>query len=476
MFPLDAKLAGLYDVAASLSRTRAAGARSTVRADPSGMTPEEIAGLIPPYKKSLLRLMYNHFADVSSDFPAAFRYATALTTLATCVPSDVAAPRNVSGFNLNFYALLIGSSGSRKSSTAVEGMKLIQAVDKKLYCSGIRSPEGFIKQAKKSAGRVCVYHSEFGYTLKQALTQASSVKTFITKCYDGEAISTETIGKGEMQLDMPRISSLACCNYAFLYGYSELDDWNGGMFSRFFIAHSRETIEASPHQDQPDLTRESAIITRLKELHEGIGVRCAGFEPEAWDIFNDLRAEVRQNNTGVGNDRFDAISLRIAMISVKIAMLYQIDAMLAGAFGGWFGAEKFRIDPWCMQMGVTAARLHWRESQWIARRVPISDDDRTRYRILEACSRLAPMFGGVTPLSLLVSPESNIGLIEHKLQKYLSSLVTEGVLKEERAAILGRAQSVYRLTDDDPFAGVMTSEAVQASLAAHAATLAELEE
>ena len=451
-----------------------------MRVEPSGMTPEEIAELIPHFKGSLIRKMFTYF-DTLSVFPSAYRYATALVTLATCVPSDVTAPRNVSGFSTNFYTLLIGGSGTRKSSTAYEGMKLLKAVDSKLYASGIASPQGFEKQVKRAKGRICVYHSEFGHVLKAALVRQSDIKTFITHCFDGESISTETVGKGEMGIDILRISSCAACNYAFLFGYSELDDWNGGMFSRFFVAHSREKLAPRRHQENPDEEAEAWLVTRLRELHESAACRCVGFTDGAWDVYQELVNDMSVQSAGVGNDRFDAITQRIATIAVKIAMLYQIDAMMAGAKlegnpGNWMEGGRFRIDPWCMSIGAQAARLHWRESQWIARRVPISESDRVRYRILEACGRLNRHCNGVTPLSLLISPESNVGLPQHQLEKYLASMCTEGVLKVERGNIGGRTQDVYRLLDTDPFAGITTADSVNTSMAAHEAALASLEE
>lgn len=223
----------------------------------------EIEPLIPAYPNSLLRSIYEHL-DVVGPFPACFRYASALTLIASCTPLVFTGPRSIgNGLPINMFALLVGPSGSRKSSTLAAATALYrEATGVKRHATGFASSQGFEEALRNGGGRVLTSVSEFGNLLRSAQTGGphANIKQAITDWYDCGPVNTNTRSKGAMIVEHTRPNIIAGINYAFLFGYSEMDDWNGGMFSRFFTAHSQEIMATRSQNTEPDEHERLAIV------------------------------------------------------------------------------------------------------------------------------------------------------------------------------------------------------------------------
>jgi len=425
------------------------------------MITNDAAALMVP-ERGFIRKFYD-YVNLCNDVPHAYVSFCALATLAACTPSWVRMPEHEGRFPANLYILLTGPTGGRKSTSMDYATDLLARVDEGMLQTQLDSVQWLTKVLNESRDhRVMLSFSEFGAFLKDAAGSGykSSQKPILTGMFDGVTLKGGTISRKDTNVKDPRLSIIAACNQAYLYAYTQTEDWMGGFIGRFIVVsavYKTRKFRRTPVDPQLQLD----LFKMLEKLHRGKIGKCMGTTPEAADRFDAYGDEVRKAATFSAQDSFAAARERLGAQVKKLAMAYALDRML----GDWFetGDESELVNPWYitdydMYYAIVAGSFHWQEASKLAAEAPPTKDASEKWRVYasldkfvqwqldkaEQMNEALEASGVWVPRSYLASDKSGIGMLPRRLDEYLEWLSQARVIQADTLRYNGVQQLCYR--------------------------------
>lgn len=333
-----------------------------------------------------------------SDAPAAFHLGTGLAVLAAAAPPSLGLPWPPSTMRGNFWALLAGPSGDRKSAAISIGADMLREADPRV-CSGETpgSPEGLASMLRDSPRRIITY-SEFGTFLAQTEKgQAAPLRETFTHLYDSPAETTMTYRAKQVTISEPRLSILAGSSPAYLARYTQPADWEGGFLSRFLcLAAKQERSIAIPPMDwQPEFARCVEMLrVRSSTGAEQMGT-CGGFAPTAAVKWADWYADQLRQRVP---DRIHGALKRTQNVALKVALLYSFDLGLSRCGKG----SIWLIDETVLEPAFKVADLHLKSIRYLCDHIAEDDEMRRRQAVLRAIASGAGTLGDIMLQSRLL--------------------------------------------------------------------------
>lgn len=174
----------------------------------------------------------------------------------------------------NLWVLLVGDSGSFKSTAARMAQDVMMEVEPELLGPHDGSPEGFLadlvkkERLLKGNAATVLIQPEFSTTLAQfQRSYSTSMKPLLMDFYDVPNVFKKVLAKSEFVIPKPRVSMLGAIAIELLPAYTEQEDWLGGFFSRTLLISGKPTnnlLRAGSPSDAVVAGHASALRNVLK--------------------------------------------------------------------------------------------------------------------------------------------------------------------------------------------------------------------
>lgn len=345
------------------------------------------------------------FVDVAyqiTDAHSFYAVLAAYSMLAATTPSNLALHDLGGDTTLpNFWGILIGPSGDRKSHVVKMARTILTTANPGLVAnSDPGSEEAFftLVAAQPTQWWPMLEMGRFLSATEQKHSYLAKIKPLLIDLYDGESM-TRTLRKETYSIVNPRVSVLAAVNPPFLGSHSTEEDWTAGLLSRFAFAWAvrERTYHINPGATEAKAVWYPWLSSRLSWLSQQKAGPYAGIEPEALRLYEawcrDFEMRTNPYVHHLGGQRE-----RIMLLVRKIALLNAWDTGLARSGQPWmlraFELESaFRLGELCWQSVMGLSYLSTKSKDVRDRRAIISVLNTTEWMSAGAISRAAPEVG-----------------------------------------------------------------------------------
>jgi hypothetical protein len=366
-----------------------------------------------------------------SDAPLAYFLAAGLVLQASVVPRSLTYGPT---WHPNLFALIVGSSGSRKTTAADVAIDLLSAVDSSRVMLPPESRSAMVEQIARLPEPVGLYYYPEGgdlFAKLKAPAYASLETSYIALRDCNRLAKAKATGAGTHKVDEkdaiqdildPRMSLLVPIADEFVKSHTTTSQWQNGFIGRFFcLAATRERHRVMPGFDP---VRRSDLLDRLRdmivpvELHNGRGID--SFTDDAWNYFAEWSTRMDE----IGRDAATPSLLqsnvgRVGDLAARIALLLCRDYGSAATDADW-QISMAEIVP-----AIEIAMLHWESLIWLRSVIPANLVEQQR-AIVWAVFRAA----GTDPLPLgEVLKRTNPKLSKRQLREVLENLLCEGEIE-----------------------------------------------
>ena len=424
-----------------------------------GITTDEAWNMIPQDERSFL-WQYLNYGIEFGDSPLAYHVATGYALLASVAPSELRSA-DFSGGRMpaNFYGLLVGPTGAGHKTTALKrGSQIfLDAGFLSRYKSSIGSTEAVEDDLMDQKGRITLWYAEFGNFLKEALDgHKTGAKAWLTEQFDCDPIDKRTRGKGRVFCSEPRLCVVGAVNHSYIEGFTKKEDWTTGLFSRVFMAHSRD-VRKDPDVYTKDTSRHDWLVSRLLEISKTKVMPGGDLSPRAEQRWRAFLSQVESQKKKLNTVEATAANARVATMAIKIALLLMLDF----EYGDYVMTPGWEIQDECLAIGIEAAKLHWRESIYMANLVSGTDEGRLLRQILAALRRYSDLHNGspLVPYAWLVKDGLNNDVLVRDLKNYLETLTVsnQALMLEATNHDTGKKEAHIKLIGESLTEGAMNA-------------------
>lgn len=391
------------------------------------------------------------FTDVIyqvSDVHSFYAILSAYAALATTAPPNLVL-QGLGGKTLaNFWTILVGPSGDRKSHVVGIAKDLLATANPALVGSGEPgSEEAFFTQ-------VAAYPTQMWAMLEMGKFLASAqrnsylakIKPTMTDLFDGRT-QTRVLRKETYTIVNPRISILAAITPRFLDMYSAPDDWEGGFLSRFAFGWAER--ERTRHIDIVNSDVEAvwypALAMKLSWLMQQKAAPCIGFEDDALRFWVDWAEDFGRRTQPLAR-QLSGQRERAYLQARKFMLLNAWDTGLARSGQPW----KMRL--YEMAPATRLAELCFNSAAALSYLATDSKDVRDRRAVLSTLGN------DWVADSLIARSVPEVGL-QKRLGDVLASLDHERLIAKKSV----NGQTFYRrMTTEETESGVPVLEALHA--------------
>lgn len=260
------------------------------------------------------------FTDYRSAMQGATEASDAFHFAALWARCAVALGRRVSfqsGMQLfpNVYIVCFGPTGDRKTTATRKATEIGGAYQ---LVSGAGSGEGLADEFSRAApGEGLLIHAEeFSQVLRPGRWDGSTLKPFLTQCFDCPPRYQMKFRKQPIELDRPTPSLLAGTTPDWFWQDFSARDFQGGFGNRilFFTGERKADL---PLPEAPDTERVSGQIGALAN----VGPCQAHLDPQARELWETFYRARRAEESKL-EPLSQAAVQRIADYVLKLAMLY----------------------------------------------------------------------------------------------------------------------------------------------------------
>lgn len=198
---------------------------------------------------------YRDIVAPISESPLAYHWAAAVTVIGQLFGRQVHTyyARDI---YLNFFFLLLGPTGVKKSTPLNMALRLRQSIpggDQITDLSGISSPEGLIQKLQEAPdGRAVIYEDEMRQLLKKAqATNNGGMIPQLNKLYDCPPTAEVNTRANPLKVEKPVVSLIAGATAESLEDCVGDNEVFGGLFNRI-IPVSGELRKPQPWPERPD--------------------------------------------------------------------------------------------------------------------------------------------------------------------------------------------------------------------------------
>lgn len=330
----------------------------------------------------------------------------------------------------NFWGILIGPSGDRKSHVVKMAKTILTTANPALVAnSDPGSEEAFftLVAAQPTQFWPMLEMGRFLSATEQKQGYLAKIKPTLTDLFDGESM-TRTLRKESYTIVSPRVSILAAVTPAFLGAHSTEEDWTNGFLSRFGFgwAQRERTYNINPGAVETKAVWYPWLSSRLSWLSQQKAGPYNGIEPDALALYDawcrDFTARTDPYIFHLGGQRE-----RIILYVRKIALLNAWDTGLARSGQPW-KLRRFELEA-AFRLG----ELLWQSVMGLSYLSTKSKDVRDRRAVISVMNSDWISAGDISR----TAPE--VGL-KKRLGEVLETLV------DERAIVkMGGTVTRYRL-------------------------------
>lgn len=177
---------------------------------------------------------------------------TIMGALLTRKPYRCILAQGVPRYWTNLWTVLVGDSGSGKSTAIRMAEQVLTRVDETITAPNDGSQEGFLKHLQTRASNLddpstIFVQSEFTNMLLQfKKNYAQSLKTTLLDFFDTPPSYKRALIRGTVELKEPRVSLMGGVSTELLAKYSEEEDWLGGFFNRCLVLTRDGQLSGEP--------------------------------------------------------------------------------------------------------------------------------------------------------------------------------------------------------------------------------------
>lgn len=268
------------------------------------------------------------WAYTTSDAPLAFGFGALFPLLATLCPKHLTIPGAPGGkvITPNFYTLLVGSSGARKSHVAAYPIEFLDAASATSRVMAAPQSHAYVAKTLNAEPHQMLFIPEFFSFLAQTQERRggnhmTQLKADLIDAWDGQPIGRGTRDEVHHVRDV-RWNLTAGTTIPYLTLHANPADFVGGFFARFFL------MFAERERTNDDFTTSAepmrlALVQWLNNIYltppESFG-HCMGVHREAVNQWKDFKAALETAALTLG-PKFDGIYTRVPTYALKMALL-----------------------------------------------------------------------------------------------------------------------------------------------------------
>ncbi len=306
---------------------------------------------LPP--ESFIRQYVAYFRK-QTDTPLGFHLATTLALLGALSPTDFALQDLGGTLRTNFWSLVTGPSGSRKTWAVERGQELLQTCQSPFLGLTPDTIEGMIRLLRDKPRQLLIY-PDMGDFLKRTVRPdgySSALKEGYTRVFD-----STSVGRGLAKTDViatdVKLSLLAAVNGTYVNAFTTIPDWLGGFFGRFFVICAEREREYIDYDPPEDAERYGRLLEWLEERH-GEQPRiypAKGLTAEARQLLAEWYTRCKQELASI--HIAESFVERLIPLTKRIAMLLEWD------YGcGWDTQEGWKVTAATMNIATQITNLH----------------------------------------------------------------------------------------------------------------------
>lgn len=303
----------------------------TRRQTPSEADVQSALAMLP--EQSFVRV-YARYAEAVVGGPSIYHATSALALLGASAHRELTASGGFSATTpANFYGVIAGPSGSRKSLAVRTATNLLTDAAPSLLGSDPESWSDLVSALSVQPSQFLPY-PEFGLWMAQnsrASVRSHTLRHGVASLFDGFDVHRRAGGR-DVVATAPRLSILGATTPEALLGFSRHEE-AGGLLSRFFFAAAEVPTERQhfPDLQRPELRQWLADMLLCMSTQARVAP-CEGLSPEAKDAWNAwrLRLQARSDDT---SDFLWSIIVRAPAVASRVVLL------LSWASGESWGTE-----------------------------------------------------------------------------------------------------------------------------------------
>lgn len=272
---------------------------------------------------------YRDAVSVRSEVPGAFHWGAIVTALGLAFGRKIAISYGVALY-LNFYCLLIGPTGSKKSTPIAQALDLFKNVSGAsgiLKTYGVASAEGILALLAKEPGtRLLIVEDELRSILKKAQQSGNGqLITQLCRLYDCREQVDLPTRTNPLVAERPTTALICAATSESLEDCISENETYGGFLNRF-VPLAGVTGEPEPWPQQPDQRLRAALVRDLDDLidHYNGPHWFQVVDPEARQMWEQFYGDFHRRQHTAAAETFAALTHRLHVHVMKFAMLFAV--------------------------------------------------------------------------------------------------------------------------------------------------------
>lgn len=373
---------------------------------------------------------YVYYGALQNSAPLVYHLAMALSLVATSAPRDLVFRHYEAPTFPNFYALICGPTGDRKTMAVNVGKDILTAAAPALLGHDPTAEQTLVKMLETKPSQLFLYPELQTFLAKTAGAGnqlGAGLRAGFTQVYDGFSFSRQYANGKEHIVTDPRVSFVGACTPADLERYTTSGDIQGGFLNRFgyFRGEKERAVIVSTPWPEMRSWLCGYLIKSKDQMQAGEGTRLTPEALEMWSSWTQGMEAARK----LRGEREGALLARTAVFAAKCSLLI-----------AWSSGKGWNGEPWEMttreiEVALALSDLHVRSGLDLLNRVAPNADMMEKRRVYAAIG------ADWTPLGVVTK---NAELTLKKTKVYLETLLMEGVIATESQ----NAVAYYRQVED----------------------------
>ena len=383
----------------------------------------------------------------ATESPQAYHFWTAVTVLGACTARQVSLDFNYFTIFPNFYTILVGPSGVRKSAAAGIGMRLAESAGIKKFSDKITGAalikdlaECTVKRITGNVVQLCspmlIYASELGVFMGPD-AYASGVVADLTDLYDcPKKWEKKTISRGNEEIIGPYVSLFAATTPTSLKACIPPDAVGQGFTSRILFIWADKRKQRVPFP-QFDLGTKMLEVNLVKDLqHISTLKGTFQFTTKGFETYRNHYLSRPDPEEEFEDERLRGYASRKDMHLLKLAMALSVA-----------DRDDLTIDAKEIDAAIEAFR-------WLDEGLPAvfagqgaSAQSMDMVRVYEQIQKASRRNGKISFGDLMKKNYNYMG--RDALSAVLLMLIDSNAIKEEVKNLGGSYARYYRITADD---------------------------
>lgn len=348
---------------------------------------EPILDSLPAH--SLIRHMVR-YSSYLCDAALAHHLGAAIAVVSAISPPDVMFDYG-SPLAGTYWALLVGTSGSRKTAAAGRVLSVLRNFDPRRVSMAHESKASLLESLHAQPQQIA-FHGEFGNFLgaTKGGKYQESLREQYMELWDAQPVSKARLGD-TIEIEKPRFSVLACVAPSLIEQHTTSNAWEGGFFARFGIFYARRTrLYLPPPPGWPEQLAYLMDMLRYREsllVGPTLGLKPGGHAEAYLRAWSAQRVHEVQSSGTLA----EGVVQRLDSLAVRTALVFSLDSGAGLVNGG----QPWYIDLESMQRGCAVTDLTIQSTIAVIRDLAGSIYERDRRSVIRALSSSPSTLGAI---------------------------------------------------------------------------------